>query len=271
MSLATRKPAVETASQIYLGQVMHQRFFPVAYKFRYGVMSLRINVDRIEEEVKKVKGLSLNRFNLYSLYQKDYGARDGSCWRSWMENLLEVYGVSEKPARIELVCFPRFMGVVFNPLAVWYAYNRNGELMAIVGEVSNTFGQWHHYVLTDTKSSLDDKVQARAEKVFHVSPFINMECEYHFRFTKPGKHYQLGIYQHQNGRPMLVATQAGKSIELNTRNLMKAAIRLPFNTLKVLILIHWWALKIWLKGGKFHKTPHNLAKVKYSHTEMTQC
>ncbi len=259
-------------SQIYLGQVMHQRFFPMQYQFRYGVMSLRIDIDRIEAETAQLKRLSLNRFNLFSLNYADYGRRlKDQAWRVWADELLAEYGLPEPAKRIELVCFPRFMNITFNPLAMWYAYNAADEMVGIIAEVSNTFGQWHHYVLTQGGEPLADKIKVKARKVFHVSPFIGMDCWYNFRFHKPGEHYKMGIYQTENGQPVLTSTQVAQASALTDKNLFKAALKHPFNTLKVVVMIHWWALKIWLKGGTFHKTPKQQAEVDYSHTEMTLC
>lgn len=265
-------------SCLYFGQVMHQRFFPMGYRFSYGVMSIKVDVDQIEAEIQNVSGLSLNRFNLLSLYYKDYGARDGSPWRPWMEALLKEYGVQRRPARIELVCFPRFLGKVFNPLAMWYAYDCTGQLIAVVGEVSNTFGHWHHYVLANSgkplaenAAGLGSSLKAKAQKVFHVSPFIGMACEYQFRLQPPTETHQIGIYQYENQQKVLVATQSGKAQPLNRRNVFKGALKYPFNSFKVLTLIHWWALKIWLRGGKFHKTPSAQRAQPYGHTEMTKC
>ena len=260
------------ASQIYLGQVMHQRFFPMQYQFRYGVMNLKVDIDQIDQEAQSLTWFSLNRFNLFSLHFKDYGARKkDQAWRVWADELLSEYGLPEVAHKIELVCFPRFMNITFNPLAMWYAYNAQGELIAIIGEVSNTFGQWHHYVLTNQGEPLADNVKAQAKKVFHVSPFIGMDCQYQFRFSKPGEHYKIGIYQTENNQSVLTSTQVGQAQELTSKNLIKAAIKHPFNTLKILWMIHWWAIKIWVKGGKFHSTPKQLEKIDYSHTEMNLC
>jgi len=259
------------ASALYLGQVMHRRFGELAYQFRYKVMSIRVDVDSIQQESTTLKWLSMNRFNLYSLHFKDYGARDDRHWRKWADELLQQYALPTPAKRIELVCFPRFLGVVFNPLAMWYAYDEHDQLVAVIGEVSNTFGQWHHYVLTNQGNPLESSIKAQAEKVFHVSPFIGMDCAYRFRFKKPNATYQVVIEQTEKGEKVLLATQDGQQSELTNSNLFKAAIKHPFNTLKVLILIHWWALKIWLKGGKFHKTPKELEAVNYGHTEMTLC
>jgi len=258
-------------SCFYQGEVMHQRFFPMQYRFKYKVLSLRIDVDELEQMDQNLKGFSLNRWNLMSIHTKDYASRDGKPWKQWAKELLAHYGIETEIARLELVCFPRFMGMVFNPLAMWYAYDAENQLLAVIGEVSNTFGHWHHYVLSNKGEPLANKLQAQAQKVFHVSPFINMDCHYRFRLAVPSEHYQLGIYQYQAGEPVLVATQAGKKLALNQKNFNKALLSRPFNTLKVVALIHWWALKIWLKGGRFHTTPKAQMQTPYSHTEMTLC
>lgn len=251
---------------------MHQRFFPMQYQFRYGVMSLRVDIDTIERESRQLKWLSLNRFNLFSLHYRDFGGRQkNQAWRVWADKILADYGLTEPAYKIELVCLPRFMNIIFNPLAMWYAYNQQGEVIAIIGEVSNTFGQWHHYVLADGGKPLGDKVEASAEKVFHVSPFIGMDCRYHFKFSTPSEHYKMGIYQTEDGKPVLNSIQVGKAQDLTNANLLKSALKHPFNTLKVLIMIHWWAIKIWAKGGQFHRTPKHLENIDYSHTEMERC
>ena len=259
------------SSQLYIGQVMHQRFFPMEYKFKYQVFNLKIDVDEIANEVNSVRWLSLNRFNLVSIHHKDYGSRSEQSWRAWFEEMASNYGITQSIKRIELVCMPRYLGFVFNPLAMWYGYDENNQLIAVIAEVSNTFGQWHHYVLTNAGEPFTSKISATAEKVFHVSPFLNMDCRYKFAIQQPKKTYQVGIYETENGKSVLNAIQVGKAQILNNKNLLSAILKLPFNTLKVMVLIHWWALKIWLKGGKFHKTPRHLQKVKHSHTEMNLC
>lgn len=259
-------------NNIYLGQVMHQRLSPINYKFSYGVMSVRVDIDNLEESLNSIKLLSFNRFNLFSLKIKDFGARDNNItWREWADKILRDYGLPYTAHRIELVCFPRFLNITFNPLAVWYAYDRSNNLIAVIGEVSNTFGQWHHYVLTNNGNPLEDKVKAEASKVFHVSPFIGMKCDYQFTFYKPDDNYKLAIFQSEDNKPTLIATQTSQSINLNNKNLFLAALKYPFNTLKIVFLIHYWALKIWIKGASFHKTPKFQQDKDYSHSEMKLC
>lgn len=259
------------AAQVYFGDVMHQRFFPMQYRFKYQMISLKIDIDQIEEVANDSRWFSLNRFNLFSLRFEDFGARQPRHWRSWVNGLLRHYGIQQAPHRVELVCFPRFLGMGFNPLAMWYAYNADNELIAIIGETSNTFNQWHHYVLTNQGNPLETPIKASAKKAFHVSPFLGMACHYHFRFYKPGSQFKLHISQTENHQPVLLATQVAKAAPMTNNNLLKAAFKQPFASIKALFLIHWWAIKIWRKGGKFHKTPAHLQHVTASHTEMKSC
>lgn len=260
------------ASCLYFGEVMHQREQPVEYHFNYNTASIKIDVDRFANETAKLRFLSIDRFNLLSVHTSDHGSRDGTPWRQWLTQLLHAYEMSA-PARIELICYPRILGYAFNPLAMWYAYDQNNKLYAIVAEVSNTFGQWHHYVLKHPQPSedLDRAIYSQAQKLFHVSPFIAMQAEYHFKLEPPGKTFFTHIKETRDKQAFFYASQSGRSVPLSTQNLLKVAGLAPLRMFKVIALIHWWALKIWLKGGKFHKTPAHLRDVRNSHSEMKAC
>lgn len=259
------------ASSVYRCQVMHQRLRPFTYRFQYAVLSLKIDIDRFEDEAKGLRFLSLNRFNLLQVNTADFGERSKTNWRSWANALLKHYGLPQPAARIELVCTPRILGMAFNPLAMWYAYDDADQLIGIIGEVSNTFGQWHHYVLTQNGNPLGDRLKTQADKTFHVSPFIGMNCDYRFRLSAPSSHFTLHIQQYEDNQPTLIATQSGDEQPLNNTTLLRAFVRFPFHAIKVLGLIHWWALKIWLKGGQFRTTPKSLTSIQHSHSEMVLC
>jgi DUF1365 family protein len=268
-----RKRVEAMSSQIYFSEIMHQRKRPFTYRFRYPALHMKVDIDRIDHEAESLKWLSLNRFGRISLYTKDFGARNPQVsWREWINLLLESYGHNEPPARVELVCAPRMFGIVFNPLAAWYAYDAQNRLVAIIAEVSNTFGQFHHYVLSQKGLPLLPQgrktLQAEADKAFHVSPFLGMQCRYRFRFALPGDTYKLGIYQSENDQPTLVATQVSKAQPLTDAILRQASRRFPLDSARTLWRIYWWALKIWLKGGRFHKTPKSLIHIAYSHSAM---
>lgn len=258
------------ASCLYFGKVMHRREQPVEYHFEYRTASIKVDIDQFEQEAQDHKLLSFNRFNLLSVHTKDHGSRDGTPWRQWFTGLLAEYTLAE-PKRIELICYPRILGYAFNPLAMWYAYDEQDKLYAVVAEVSNTFGQWHHYVLSVTQSTRSSSINSCAEKIFHVSPFIDMQAKYYFKLEPPKSSFNTFIKETCNEKPFFYASQNGQYAKLSTANLLKVAGLAPFRMFKVIALIHWWALKIWLLGGTFHATPNHLKNIRYSHSEMKPC
>lgn len=242
-----------TDSGLYTGRVMHRRMMPMGYRFDYRVFSLLVDIDSIEAEAAGLRWLGFNRRGLMSLHLRDHGARDGSAWRSWVESLLAEAGI-EDVGRIRLLCFPRVLGYTFNPLSVWYCDDRRGQPVALICEVSNTFGEQYHYLLHDHGAPLRWPVRAVVDKRFHVSPFINMNQQYRFRFSRPDEGLSIHINAFEDARLHLVASQHGRRADLTDRALARAFFLLPLMPLKVIALIHWQALKIWLRGGTYH--PH---------------
>ena len=242
------------AAAVFPSTVMHSRRFPVRYRFSYRVFSLLVDIDRLDE-VGRNPLFSINRFNLFSLYQRDHGARDGSPWRDWAQQLLQQNGIFSADGRIQLLCFPRILGYGFNPLSLWFCHAPNGELVAVIGEVRNTFGEYHHYVLHEHGTALPPIVTGSKQKVLHVSPFVGMQARYEFFIHQPNDKLKVLIHEYQNEELMLIASQQGTRQAFSSGVLLRQFALIPFMTLKVMALIHWQALKIWLKGGKFYPKP----------------
>ncbi len=244
------------ASRIYIGNVMHKRLVPVGYRFVYKVFSLCVDLDTIAQEAERSSMLKLNRIWLFSLYTKDYGAKDGTAWREWIDRQLEAHGICNT-GKVYLLCFPRVLGYTFNPLSVWYCEDREGKLTAVICEVSNTFGEKHHYLLHNRGKPVKLPLNSQAEKLFHVSPFIDMNKIYHFRFNQPASHLSVTIKEYEEDQLVLVATQTGKSLELTEFNLAKAFLMIPLLPFKIITMIHWHALRIWLRGANFYHKPES--------------
>ncbi|CAA6827948.1 MAG: Hypothetical protein COG3496 [uncultured Thiotrichaceae bacterium] len=242
------------AASLYDCDVMHQRHFPVDYRFTYRVFSLLIDIDELEL-LNKQTLLSVNGFNLFGVYTKDHGDRSGRDWRLWVDHLLDEQNLPEAKGKIQLLCFPRIVGYGFNPLSLWYCQNENDELIAVICEVSNTFGEHHHYVIHNNNEPLALPVKAEKSKVFHVSPFINMQQRYQFTLDKPDELLRVVIQEYEQNKLMLVATQQGERRVLSTGTLLRYFFLMPLMTMKIMIMIHWHALKIWLGGGKFYRKP----------------
>ncbi|SIT66155.1 hypothetical protein SAMN05216526_0496 [Ectothiorhodosinus mongolicus] len=238
---------------LYQSQVMHRRVFPVQYQFVYRVFSLLVDIDRIPELTQRLKLLSFNRFNLLSLYTKDHGPRDGTPWRTWIDAYLGEQGIDLEGGRVFLLCFPRVLGYTFNPLSLWYCHHQDGSLRAIICEVRNTLGDCHHYTLHNDGKPLHWPVVAGEDKRFYVSPFIDMDAHYDFRLAEPSERLSVLIRESQKDEIMLVASQTGNQRPLCDSQLARLSFRLPLLGFKIIGGIHWWALKIWLMGGKYHK------------------
>ena len=238
-------------SAIYNGQVIHKRFKPKVHYFRYNVFSLLIDLSELETIDKEISFFSLNKFNLISFYEKDHGERDGSSLINWVNKNLEKNNIPTQDIKIKILCYPRILGFVFNPLSVFYVYNLQNKLISILYEVKNTFGEQHTYIFKITKD--ENLVQNKCAKKFHVSPFIEMDCNYFFRLLKPGNKISVIIDQYDKEDKILFASQDGIRTDFNSKELIKSYLKHPLMTFKIIIAIHYEAFKLWIKGIKFIK------------------
>ncbi len=245
--------APRAAVSLYIGEVMHARLKPVGHRFVYRVFSLLIDLDRLADAGRASPLFSIGRFNLASFHERDHGPRTGGSLRQHVDELLAPLGLDLTGGRVLLLCYPRVLGYVFNPLAVYYAYAADGLLKAAVYEVRNTFGDLHAYVCPVEPGTLTEAdLRQERDKIFYVSPFLEMPLRYHFRLLPPGDKVTVRILETDAEGPILSATFAGRRKDLSTRTLAMACLALPFMTVKVAAGIHWEALKLWRKRVKFH-------------------
>ena len=238
-------------SYIYTGNVIHKRFKHKIHSFNYSVFSLLIDLSEINLLHKTLKIFSYNKLNIISFFDKDHGARDGSSLKDWVLDNLKKNNIDTNDVQIKLLCYPRIFGYVFNPLSVFYVYDKNSDLISILYEVKNTFGEQHVYVFKTEKDQ--NLIQHVCKKKFHVSPFIEMNCIYFFRLLKPGNKISVIIDLNDPAGKVLYASQDGIKSELNNRNLLKSYLKHPLMTFKIIIAIHYEAFKLWTKGIKFIK------------------
>ena len=235
-------------SCIYSGLVTHERYKPKKHFFSYKTFSLLIDLNEIKEIEKKIKFFSYNKFNILSFYNIDHGNRDGSSLVKWVKNTLKKSKINFDIEKIKLLCYPRFFGYVFNPLSIFYCYDKNLKLKVILYEVKNTFKEQHTYVFRCTNSS--NLILHKCNKKFYVSPFIEMETYYNFRLLKPGKKLNVMIKQNDKNGLVLIARQLGKRLDLTSKNLLLEFLRHPLMSAKVILAIHFEAFRLWIKGIK---------------------
>ena len=238
-------------SFIYNGTFIHKRFKPKIHLFKYRVFSLLIDLSELKNLDRKIKFFSLNRFNLISFFEKDHGDRDGSSLIDWVKKNLRDNKIDSTNIKVKLFCYPRIFGYVFNPLSVFYVYDLNDKLSAILYEVKNTFNEQHTYIFNVKNNQ--NLIQHNCRKKFHVSPFIEMNCNYFFRLLRPGEKISVVIDQYQENEKILFASQDGKRANFTSSELIKSYLKHPLMTFKIIVAIHFEAFKLWIKGIKFIK------------------
>ena len=235
-------------SCIYNGKVIHKRFKPKKHFFKYKVFSLFLDLDEITNIDKEISFFSYNKFNLISFHDIDHGERNSTSLREWVIKNLKNINIEEKNIKIKILCYPRILGYVFNPLSIFFVYNSKSSLLAILYEVKNTFGEQHTYVF---KTDLETKnIKNNCIKKFYVSPFMDLESTYNFKIANPGESLSVLINQMDKDGKLLFASQDGIRSELNTKNLIFSYLKHPLMTFKVISAIHFEALRLWLKGIK---------------------
>ena len=235
---------------IYKGFVTHRRLKPQRHYFSYKIFSILFDLTELENLHNKISIFSFNKFNIFSFYNKDHGSRDGSDLTKWVEINLKKYNLNFNVSKIKLLCFPRVLGYVFNPLSIFYCYEGK-VLKAILYEVKNTFNEQHTYVFPVDNSSKIIKQQCN--KKFYVSPFIEMDTFYNFRLTEPDKNIRILIKQTDKEEKILVACQVGKRQNMSLNQLIINFFTHPMMTFKIMISIHYEALRLWKKGAIFKK------------------
>jgi uncharacterized protein len=239
------------AASLYVGKVMHARLKPMVHRFSYRVVSLLIDLGRLDAADRQSSLFGVNRAALYSFHEGDHGARDGSSLRTHVEGCAARHGIDLTGGRVLLLCYPRLLGYTFNPLSVYFCHRADGTLALVIYEVRNTFGEMHPYVLPVRPGELTEAgLRQEQDKEFHVSPFLGMAMRYHFRVSPPGDAVKLRILETGCDGPALSATFCGNRRSLTTPALLFLLISIPLVTLKITAAIHWEALRLWLKGAR---------------------
>ena len=237
-------------------RVTHARRTPVANSFSYGVDYLLLSEAQLNGSGATPGLLSIGARNLVSLRKGDHGP-EGTGGTAWVRRIAAEAGLSEI-ADITLLTHPRYWGYAFNPVSFWLMTDPDGDLIAVLAEVHNTFGQRHCYLCqAPDGGAISPDRWIDADKNFHVSPFFGIEGSYRFRFALKGD--QIGIWiRYDDGKGGgLFTSLIGKPRPLTNGALASALIRRPLGSLKVMALIHWQALKLFLKGIRYRRCPED--------------
>ncbi len=269
------------------GQVRHTRLRPARHAFAYPTAFLMLPMRRLAAASLCERGLAapqnaassmtraavwerapareseptalaINRRAWFAFHDADHGdgrpaAQGGAL--AWLDGLLALEGIHDAQGEVWLQTFPRVLGHAFKPVSFWYAHRADGTLAAIVAEVNNTFGERHCYLLPAPQYGRTLK----ADKVFHVSPFCDVQGEYRFRFMRTqhdGQDRIVARVDHADADGPLIETSWSGALEPATAAALRRVVwRFPLLTLGVVARIHWHALLLWLKKVPFWRKP----------------
>jgi hypothetical protein len=159
---------------------------------------------------------------------------------------------------IRVLTTPRYLGYAFNPISLYFCLGRDGvEPPTIVAEVTNTpWNEQHCYVLPGERAERDGaSLRFRDTKALHVSPFMPMSCVYHWRIEPPGERLSVEIANETAGQRVFEAGLELERRDLTPRALRRMFWRRPLGALGTIAAIHWQALRLVLRGARFHPHP----------------
>ncbi|GAA5168415.1 DUF1365 domain-containing protein [Viridibacterium curvum] len=231
---------------------MHERHAPAVHRFVYRHFTLRLPLSQLAG--LRVPLLGINRRGLMAVHERDHGPRDGSPLLPWIRAQLARNGLAEiADGEVILQTLPRLFGYVFNPVSFWFCHDSQGALRAVLAEVSNTFGGHHNYLVAHPDGRVigpDDEIAAR--KLFHVSPFLDVQGTYRFRFRERGGFLFVAIdHADDAGETVLSTRMSGRLQPLTGRSLLRAWLSSPLLTFAVIGRIHWQALRLLVKRVPF--------------------
>jgi uncharacterized protein len=241
-------------SAAYVGAVMHTRLRPVRHRLRYRMMTIFLDLDELPLLSSRLRLFSAERFNLFAFRGRDHLAGTDVPLRAQVESHLARAGIAADGGAIRILCMPRVLGTVFNPLSVYFCHARNGDLRAMLYEVNNTFGERHSYLIPVDGPHRRTFRQSCA-KQFYVSPFMEMAMHYHFRLAAPGHRAAIAIETHDATGTVMSACFTGERHALSDSMLLRAFLRHPMMAAQVLGSILWEATKLWRKGMRAQPRP----------------
>lgn len=257
---------MDLRTALYRGEVFHRRNRPKQHQLRYRVFWFMLDLSQMQQASHRLRLFSYNRFNLLSVYNRDYGDGSDTPLRDQIKAQLSRADVDIGEGPIRLLTMPRVLGYAFNPISLYYCHHRDGRLAAMVYEVSSTFGQRHSYVIPVLlKDQALGLIRQGATKALYVSPFMGMDMDYRFCGAVPDETLNMVIDGVDAEGVLITASMSGHRYEFTDKTLMAAALSIPWLTLKVILAIHWEALKLWLKGVELTQQPRPAAEAAAMH------
>ena len=251
------------ACALVFSEIIHTRHGQPAHHLRKAGFSILIDLDRLDEAHEASWFFSVNKFNIVSFHEGDFGPNHKSQRKvtepkiklaSYIRRLASRHMKADEITKIEMLAFPRILGLSFNPITVYRCLDCNGQDCFRVYEVHNTFGDSHSYasVVYPQRSAVPFH---KVDKMMHVSPFFDVEGYYQLAIKRGAESLKLVVRYCKDNQALLTATLHGKIVRLSAARLLQTVFLLGHFPLRPLLSIHFEAIKLFFKGLRFYKRP----------------
>ncbi|WP_376877109.1 DUF1365 domain-containing protein [Albirhodobacter sp. R86504] len=228
-------------------KIWHARSSKTARReFTYHATYAAVVPEHIDAQIGPI---AVDRAALWQIRRADYGAK-GESLRSFADRI-----IGRSDLDLSIVTLPRSPLHGFNPVSFWLARAANGDLIAVIAEVSNTFNERHIYLVRHPDMrAITRSCRISGEKLFHVSPFLPREGRYEFRFDTSQGRFGAWV-DWSNDTTTLQTSLTGRTRPLTASTVRRAAITAPLQSARIMALIHWQALKLFAQRYRFYSKP----------------
>ena len=241
---------------------MHNRMEPKPHRFHYNIFMFYIDLEELDLLRKKLWMFSINKFNFFSFRDKEHlqlpadNPDKSKTTAQHVKDFLQQNGLNCNEGKIMLVTNLNVLGYNFNPVSFYFCFNKNAEAVCCVAEVGNTFGEIKPFLL-NAENLTGNRFHLFTKKYFYVSPFIDHDTDFEFNLSIPDQKLNIRIDDFKNDKRFFISTLTGEKKTLSNSLLLWYSLRFPFITLKIITLIHWNALLLWLKKLPYHPKSEN--------------
>lgn len=234
-------------SGLFIGKVRHRRFTPVKHQFLYSLFMAAIDLDEVDTLAKGVAGFSRKKWGLACFYHQDYLDGRRNTKQAAQAKLQELTG-EQLSGKVVALCQLRYLGLYFSPVNFYYLYDEQGEWRYLLAEVSNTPWNERHYYAVPSEQHWQQ------QKAFHVSPFNPIAQQYSWKVKPLTDKAFVHLSVARKAREF-DATLVLEKRPFSSKTLSLLLAKTPIMTVKVVFLIYWQALKLWIKGAPFYSHP----------------